>query len=194
MRTEDVCWDWANEVLYQMCRNAPKHTDVNVTAGKLWLIGRAYSAQIERGAGGGAGAADSVYAKAASAIVNSQLDSWIESVADVATVDLTNLDRVLAVHSRFTALLRDHTGRGRRSFASKYLHFHNPSAFFIFDARAEAQVREETGKQSRFQLPSSCVEADQTYASFTLRMIEYRNRQGHGLTPRQLDDRLLGYR
>lgn len=194
MPAEDVCWDWANEVLYQMCLNAPKHTDINVTAGKLWLIGRAYSAQIERGAGGGAGTADSVYAKVASAIANSQLDNWIDSVADVTTVDLTNLDRVLAVHYRFTALLRDHTRRRRRSFASKYLHFHNPNAFFIFDARAEAQVRAETGKQGRFQLPSSHVEADQIYASFTLRMIEYRNRQGHGLTPRKLDDRLLGYR
>src|SRR5215472_4669849 len=98
MRAAVVCWDWANEVLYQMCRDAPQHTDVDVIAGKLWLIGRAYAAQIERGAGEGEGAGDRIYAKVATEIVKSPMDIWIASVADVQTIDRTNLDRVLAVH------------------------------------------------------------------------------------------------
>ena len=44
-------WGWGNEVLYRMCREEPGHTKLDVIAGKVWPIGRAYSAAIERKAG-----------------------------------------------------------------------------------------------------------------------------------------------
>src|SRR5690606_29468485 len=42
---------WGNDVLYRMCSERPNHTDVDTVSSKLWLIGRAYSASIERKAG-----------------------------------------------------------------------------------------------------------------------------------------------
>jgi hypothetical protein len=42
---------WGNHILYRMCHKQPGHTNVDVIAGKIWLIGRAYAAAIERGAG-----------------------------------------------------------------------------------------------------------------------------------------------
>ena len=45
------CGGFGNQVLYQMCRDHPGHTDTDVISGKMWLIGRAYSAAIERRAG-----------------------------------------------------------------------------------------------------------------------------------------------
>ncbi len=189
----NISWDWANCVLYRMCRDHPRHRNHEVIIGKMWLIGRAYAASIERGAGKD----EDIYARIAPEIAASGLDKWLADVSDVRSVDMENLHRVLAVHHRLTAFLKKHTRRERRSFASKYLHFHNPSAFFIFDSRADREIRQRMGR-SRFVLSRSCVEADPAYAAFVLRCISYRDREaatspGIPMTPRELDKRLLGY-
>ena len=41
-------WDFNNRVLYDLCRNHPGHDDDSVIIAKMLLIGRAYSAAIER--------------------------------------------------------------------------------------------------------------------------------------------------
>ncbi len=43
-------WNFGNQVLYDMCQKAPKHTSETEIVGKVWLIGRSYAAAIERGA------------------------------------------------------------------------------------------------------------------------------------------------
>ena len=68
----EISWGWGNGVLYRMCRNNPRHRDRDVIVGKMWLIGRAYAASIERGAGMG----DHVYAAVAAKIADSALD-WV---------------------------------------------------------------------------------------------------------------------
>jgi hypothetical protein len=42
-------WDVANQVLYAFCKQHPNHDDEAVNIAKVWLIGRAYAAAIERG-------------------------------------------------------------------------------------------------------------------------------------------------
>lgn len=101
------------------------------------------------------------------------------------------------MHQRFNSLLRHLTHRERPSFASKYLHFHKPEVFFIFDSRADEGIREKFGGR-RFRLPDACVEANEKYASFVLRCIEYRDikaveTNGSPMTPRELDQELLCY-
>lgn len=39
---------YGNEVLYKMCSEMPKYDDIEVISAKLWIIGRSYSAAIER--------------------------------------------------------------------------------------------------------------------------------------------------
>ncbi len=41
-------WDFSNRVLYDLCRARPAHDDESVVIAKMLLIGRAYSAAIER--------------------------------------------------------------------------------------------------------------------------------------------------
>ncbi len=41
-------WDFSNQVLYDLCRAHPAHDDVSVVIAKMLLMGRAYSAAIER--------------------------------------------------------------------------------------------------------------------------------------------------
>ena len=188
---------WGNEVLYRMCRDEPRHTDEDVISGKIWLIGRAYAAAIERGAGAARRAGEDFHETIAPKIKSSALDNWLKGVADVKIVNQKNLYRVLAVHQQFNLLLKEFTQRERRSFASKYLHFHKPNAFFIYDTRAAKKIRQRVGRR-RFILPDSCIEADKQYAAFVLRCIEYRDteaamKDNKPMTPRQLDQQLLGY-
>src|SRR5688500_9905878 len=41
-------WDVGNQVLYDLCKRYPRHDQVDQIVAKVWLIGRAYSAAIER--------------------------------------------------------------------------------------------------------------------------------------------------
>ena len=89
------------------------------------------------------------------------------------------------------------TGLERRSFASKYLHFHQPSAFFIYDSRARLGIRQKI-KLRKPSVPVDCTEYDGEYADFVLRCIRYRDEKAAKsgeppMGPRQLDQELLGY-
>ena len=49
--SEDDPWSIGNQVLYDLCQRYPRHTVDSEIIAKIWLIGRAYSASIERGRG-----------------------------------------------------------------------------------------------------------------------------------------------
>src|SRR5579863_8514473 len=100
-----------------MCEESPRHTEKDVIAGKIWLIGRAYAAPIERGAGE-TGNSNAIYARVAEKIAASDdLDRWLESISNVKRVDTANVHRVLLVHKNLIDLLEESTSRRRRSFA-----------------------------------------------------------------------------
>ena len=157
----------------------------------MWLIGRSYSAQIERRSGQTSDS-DGLYARVAVKIAKSGLDSWLDGISHITRIYFSNIDLILATHGRFVDLLQPDTKINRRSFASKYLHFHKPMAFFIFDSRAVAAIRQKPGRK-HFPLPSACTEADPEYAAFALRCLAFRNAFQRDLTPRELDDELLKY-
>lgn len=45
---KNTTWDLGNQVLYDLCRDHPRHNSADVVIAKVWLIGRSYSAAIER--------------------------------------------------------------------------------------------------------------------------------------------------
>lgn len=45
----DSAWDMGNQVLYDLCRRHPGHSEPGEILAKIWLIGRSYAAAIERG-------------------------------------------------------------------------------------------------------------------------------------------------
>ena len=47
-KKEETRWDFGNGILYEMCKEYPKHEKEDVIVGKIWLIGRSYAAAIER--------------------------------------------------------------------------------------------------------------------------------------------------
>lgn len=188
-------WGWGNGVLYRMCSEEPGHTKLDVIAGKVWLIGRAYSAAMERKAGNYIVPGQNFYLnRVAPMMRDSGIDKWLTSVAKIERVSAENVANVLRVHKQVTDLFKEISGVEKRSLASKYLHFHQPGAFFIFDSVANARIR-ETLKGKRFKAPAGF---DDPYAEFVYRCLWYRDNVfeqhlGRQSTPRELDQYLLGY-
>ena len=195
-QVEDDAWSLGNEVLYDLCRAHPRHVSVREVVGKVWLIGRAYAAAVERGRGTAAGPGlsnDSFYTEAlAPALIESQLDECLQSLHALDQISTEHSAPILLVHGYLVAELAKLTGKGKRSFASKYLHFHRPLLFFIYDARATEAVRALGIRRTR---GPRAVGADAEYAAFVHTLLALREKIadqfGVSLTPRQLDRLLL---
>ena len=46
--TSETSWDFGNKLLCGMCKKSSGHTEESKVIAKVWLIGRAYAAAIER--------------------------------------------------------------------------------------------------------------------------------------------------
>jgi len=90
-------------------------------------------------------------------------------------------------------VLRKLTGLEKRALASKYLHFHLPRLFFIFDSRAQRMMRLVSPAAQRNSKRGG--RGDPQYELFVVRALALREqlegRFGVRLTPRQLDRVLL---
>jgi hypothetical protein len=175
--SSDDPWRLGNEVLYELCERYPSHdTDEEIIA-KVWLIGRSYSASIE---------------VVPDALRKSKLDEKLETLIGVEDIDESSAGQVLDVHSHLVRLFYRLTKKNKRSLASKYLHFHRPKIFFIYDSRAAAGVRALGLPRRNLVAPRG---ADRTYAQFVGAALGIRNHVasqfGHKLSPRQLDRLLL---
>ena len=125
----DRDWGAVDDVLYRLCREYPDHSSRRGLTAKLALVDRAYSAGLERrvtppeGQQAIAVIADYLFAQrvAVDAIL-AELGAAREPLSRKGMSDIVKL------HGRFTSLLLGVTTDGKtpRSFAAKYLHFHNP--------------------------------------------------------------------
>jgi hypothetical protein len=86
------------------------------------------------------------------------------------------------------------TNLNKRSLASKYLHFHRPNLFYLYDSRAAWAIKQVTPRLS--SIPHLEVdEHDWTYRDFVRRCVWLRARVQETLsiflTPREIDKILL---
>lgn len=182
---------YGNEVLYRMCSEEPLHNDEDIIKSKLWIIGRAYSAAIERKAG-----PDFNIETAAAILQASEIDRHISRLLKITRTDELNLDTLLCAHKCLTDALKSATGIEKRSLASKYLHFHVPKAVFIFDSIANRKIRVLLSPvKKRFACDGRY---DGQYEAFCRRCIFFRDNVferelGALASPRKIDMHLLGY-
>ena len=132
-------WKFGNEILYRLCADHPAHSEDHVIIAKMWLVGRAYAAAVERRRVNDGLSSDDFYIeRLAPTVRNSEIDTWFQRLReDGSRSKWLTLD----VHKRLVDLLKPITKLEKRSFASKYLHFHFPDRFFLYDARAADSVR-----------------------------------------------------
>ncbi len=185
----DLYGDFGNEILYRMCAENPSHANVEIVHGKLWLIGRAYAASVERKARKGF-----LQKHAAQNLVDAgtEIDSKIGDLAKITRVDASNLTTVLDAHHYLTERFRQSTGLAKRSLASKYLHFHARNAVFIYDSIAATRIGKEMGLMRSARSFRALNGYDETYTAFATRCLQFRDHilepyLGRPVDPRELD-------
>jgi len=187
-------WDLGNQVLYSLCQDYPRHDRDDAIIAKVWLIGRSYAAAIERRKNSKDTSDDFYETAVATKIKDSELDDWMAALPDRITDSWRELGSVITLHKRLMDLFSDMTGLKKRSLASKYLHFHRPDLFFIFDSRAKEAITKVTPHLNQIKAISA-ENADWDYHTFCRRgqwlRESVKERFGRDLNPRQLDKILL---
>jgi len=139
-------WDFGNEILYKLCAENPFHTDDQIIIAKTLFIGRIYAAAIERRKvqGDEINSGDRFYTNTVvDAFRNSDIDAYFNKLSNSVNTDMY---LILETHKMLVDLLVSISGLEKRSFASKYLHFHFPDMFFIYDSRALSAMKKYISK------------------------------------------------
>jgi len=166
-RTKETEWDFANSILYKMCKENFEHKKIDKIVGKIMLIGRVYAAAIERRKNKSEENNYFYIEKVAPKFKNSELDSHLKKLKLIDDLTEKDIPEILSLHGYLTNLIKELTEQDKRSFASKYLHFHLPHLFFIYDTRAVAALRKskiKLSKEHKEQVKQNGY--DKEYASF----------------------------
>jgi len=193
----NTAWDLGNKVLYDLCQQYPAHKKEDEIIAKVLLIGRTYAAAIERRKLTDDNRSDNFYEDiVAKRIKASPIDEWLKTIPDKMKDPLVDLSKAAKVHKQVTDLFYKMTGLEKRSLASKYLHFHKPEIFFIYDSRAKTALAKVT-PNIRY-IPDIVVDkadVDDEYLTLVRRCLwlrdEIRKQFGKTLSPRELDKVLL---
>lgn len=125
--------------------------------------------------------------------MSSEIDSWIDRARRHVPPHMDSWSTLISVHHETTRLFERISGEQKRSLASKYLHFHVPQLFFIYDTRAKTALSRlgvTAGRSRKSRDP-----ADEEYRRFSkcclLLQQDVLNKHGFHLNPRQLDNLLL---
>lgn len=131
-------FDVLNKMLYDAVVTHPSNTDPSAIIGKLLLIGRTYSASVERRKTNGEmkdeRRALEVVIAAAEAIAKSQCARMLDEFSWDQRLTPECLPEVVAIHRELCSALNHANNRENSSLASKYLHFHRPDLFPIVDS------------------------------------------------------------
>ncbi len=164
---------------------------------KVLFIGRIYAAAVERRKSKSSMINDKFYTEIiAPAFKKSELDTKLSKLKFLTLDKEENIISALQTHHYLTAILKVITALEKRSFSSKYLHFHIPEMFYIYDSRAVTAMRE-----FKIKLPTELEELinvkdiDKEYAAFFFKCVTLKNMVKDtyqiNLSNRQLDNLLL---
>lgn len=189
-------WDFGNEVLYELCKNNFKHEEDGKIIAKVWLIGRSYAAAIERRKNKTDINDDFYKSKVVPLFRNSEIDSLLASISREIEITDENLKEILEIHYYLLQEIKKITEIEKRSFCSKYLHFHLPELFFIYDSRVATALRKYSSRvPKKYTYLTNSEKVDNEYSKFFVKSFvlkkqierEYNLR----LTNRQFDKILI---
>lgn len=188
---EPWVWDLGNRILYDMCRSYPGHTEDDQIIAKIWLIGRSYAAAIERRKNAKHIGDDFYEAVVAPTMRDQPIDLWLASLKNT---DKSGSAKTVVIHKRLMDLFQSITDLEKRSLAAKYLHFHKPNMFFIYDSRARQSITKVVPRLN--EIPELKADPyDPEYRDFVRRCVWLRDHVqetlGTELTPREIDKLLL---
>lgn len=153
-------WKLSNDILYKLCKDYPKHTEPQEIVAKTLMIGRVYAAALERIKAKKLYSGDDFYFNAIAPLFQtSALDQKLSEL-EGKTLDQPGVfESTLELHAHLveaiSSLESGDKPLKKRSFASKYLHFHQPELFFIYDSRAKDAMTSLPSKL--LQAPKRCL-------------------------------------
>lgn len=184
-----------NKMLYDLCDKYPLHEKDQEIFAKIWLIGRSYAATLERGIGLNKDDNDLFYQKVVTIIMTSDFDKSL-SVLKGKSLTVENITSIFYVYKKLHELTLNFERGQKHSFCSKYLHFHYPDLFFIYDSRAVESISKIKIDISMFKDLKSEYN-NLPYFSFFLRCFQLREIVHKSnqiiLTPRQIDICLVNW-
>jgi hypothetical protein len=125
-RHNAVLWRQIDKFLEDMCKKFPDHSNLNEVILKVTAIDRLYRAMLYRRRRN--------YRKIALGLMDSNIDDVLKHIN--GSLNLKNLPKVLEAAGIVAGF-----GNPKRPrywvFASKYLHFHKPRLFPLFDSNAK---------------------------------------------------------
>jgi hypothetical protein len=187
-------WTLSNNVLYKLCQDYPGNSNLQEVVTKVMIIGKTYSASIERRRTSSVPKikGEDYYKQVASEIKTLALDAELGDMRSSEPSELKNIKSALRMHQRLVSAVEKFAKIRHRSFASKYLHFHAPNWFFIFDSIASGELKKQVPRP-HYDAALSGI-GDDNYRAFVERAWELREKlvqqDPPRLTPRELD-RLL---
>lgn len=190
-------WQFGNEILYKLCNDHFKHKTDKYILTKVLFIGRIYAAAVERRKNLYKIQNDDFYKNEIIPVLKkSKIDERLTKLKNMNVMDSNTIKYALETHNYLVTILREITDQNKRSFSSKYLHFHIPKIFFIYDNRAKKGIRKFVNKipkehQSILELSN----IDSEYAKFYIKCFELKNQitlnYGISLTNREIDNLLI---
>ncbi len=170
-------WELSDKVLYKMCQDHPNHNDSKEIIMKTRIIGRVYSVQLERRKNKGTLNGDKFYEKKViPTFKNSGLDGRLSKLRS-KTLSPKIFDEVFQVHKDLMDKIYVITKMDNRSFCSKYLHFHLPDLFFLYDSRLRQSVSILKGiisTEQKHEFLLNTNEIDIEYVEFYLKCYNLR--------------------
>jgi hypothetical protein len=190
-------WDFGNAILYKLCKDNFNHDTDDHILTKVLFIGRIYAAAVERRTNKSNDINDNFYTNTVvRTFRESNLDDKLSKLKIAKTENIENIKPVLQTHYFLTNMLKKITDLDKRSFSSKYLHFHLPDLFYIYDFRAVTALRQFTSqvpKDLKYIIELDNV--DNEYAKFYCKCFDLRRQIktqfNIDLTHRQLDNLLI---
>jgi len=190
-------WNVGNSILYEMCQKYPFHTDRAEIIAKVWLIGRSYAAQIERNKNN-KNVSDDFYSDIVAPTFERGFDDLLTPIRALSgkSLDREDIPTILKAHHNAVQFIKKITNDNKRSFVSKYFHFHFPNLFFIYDSRVANIINSVIGKlpQEYKSILERCDQFDPIYGDFTLRCLyfmDYCNKENIPITLREIDSFLI---
>jgi hypothetical protein len=188
-------WTLGNNILYNLCEEHPSHNGYDEIIAKVWLIGRSYAVSIERIRKKVKGNKNMPSEDSESFFINvskklkeefsrTSFDKELDELKKKTKFDFETLNAVLKIHSKLVSALTLITGDNKRSFASKYLHFH-ARIVPIYDSRASSAIimlingekkkREVKKVKEEFKQRYDTVKFDSNYLDFCVRYLVVKN-------------------
>lgn len=194
---ENSVWHYGNEILYKMCQDNFGHIKNEYILAKVLFIGRIYAAAIERRKTENNDINDNFYIDSVGpTFKNSDIDKYLNKLKSLEIVEIKDIKDCLEAHFYLIKTINTITNLNKRSFVSKYLHFHLPELFYIYDTRAVGALRKFITKVPNdltFNLDFQNI--DLQYAKFYCKCFELKRQTKSEynieLTNRHLDNLLI---